>query len=221
LLEAVLYDLDGLMVDTEPLHQRASELALERYGRKYEEIPETLRKSVYGKRATDVASILIGGLGLPVSAGQWAEERNTIFLGLIEKGLDLMPGLAYSIGFFEKRGLRRAVVSSGDSRYIQRILELTGLRDRFEAVITGDDVTLGKPDPQCYLLGACNLDVNPECCLVLEDALAGVAAARAAGMKVIGVANRFNNRFDGADVVLESLAGIDDCLIARLETSCA
>ena len=55
MLEAVLYDLDGLMVDTEPLHQRASELALEPYGRKYEEIPEALRKSDYGKRADDVA----------------------------------------------------------------------------------------------------------------------------------------------------------------------
>jgi len=221
LLEAVLYDLDGLMVDTEPLHQRASELALEPYGRKYEEIPEALRKSVYGKRAVDVASILTGGLGLPVSAAQWSEERNTIFLGLIEHGIDLMPGLLDSIGLFERRGLRRAVVSSGDSRYVRRILELTGLSRRFEAVITGDDVARGKPDPQCYLLGARSLGVVPERCLVLEDALAGVTAARAAGMKVIGVANRFNGRFDGADLVLESLAGIDDLLISRLETSCA
>jgi len=221
LLEAALYDLDGLMVDTEPLHQRASELTLARYGRKYEEIPEAVRKSVYGKRAPDVAALLLGSLDLPVTAGQWSEERNSVFLELIEEGLELMPGLDDSLALFESKGFRRAVVSSGDYRYVHRILELTGLKARFEHVVTGDDVSRGKPDPQCYLLGASSLGVAPQRCLVLEDALAGVQAARAAGMKVVGVANRFNQRFDGADAVLESLAAVDEALLDRLAASIA
>ena len=94
---------------------------------------------------------------------------------------------------------------------------MTSLARKFEAVITGNDVTSGKPDPQCYLLAAHKLGIMPEKCLVLEDAYAGICAALAAGMKVIGVENHFNSQFDGAHVVVRSLGNIDENVLASLQ----
>jgi beta-phosphoglucomutase len=123
-----------------------------------------------------------------------------------------------SLAFFTRNGMKKAVVSSGDKRYVQRILRLTGLENSFDVVVTGNDVARGKPDPQCYLLGARKLEVTPSNCLVLEDAYAGIKAALAAGMKVIGIENKFNSKFDGAHMVLPSLAAIDSKVLEMLES---
>ena len=217
MFKAALYDLDGLIVDSEPIHGLASEKALNLYGHTLEDIPLAVRKSFYGKRVVDVAAEVVGSLDLPVNPERWAEERQKIFMGLIEKGVGLMPGMMESLAFFARNGMKMAVVSSGDKRYVQRILRLTGLENSFNAVVTGNDVTRGKPDPQCYLLGARKLEVMPSCCLVLEDAYAGIKAALAAGMKVIGIENQFNSRFDGAHMVLQSLAAIDSKVLGMME----
>jgi beta-phosphoglucomutase len=214
--QAVLYDLDGLIVDSEPLHGIASEKALNAYGHTLGEIPESVRKSFYGKRVEDVAAGIVESLHLPVSPERFAGERLRIFMQLVEQGIELMPGMEESLALFEKMGLKKAVVSSGVKEYVYRMLEVTGLALKFEAVITGSDVTRGKPDPQCYLLAARRLEVVPEKCLVLEDAYAGICAALAAGMKVIGVENHFNSRFDGAHMVVRCLGDIDEKVLACL-----
>ncbi|MEA1996120.1 MAG: HAD family phosphatase [Gemmatimonadota bacterium] len=220
MLEAALYDLDGLIVNTEPIHGEASEKALNVFGHTLGDIPENVRKSVYGKRVVDVAAEFIGCLNLPVSPECWAEKRLEIFMQLIEDGIELMPGMEDSLRFFSSHGLKKAVVSSGDRRYVHRILEMTGLEGVFGEVIAGDDVTAGKPEPQCYLLAARRLGVSPPSrCLVLEDAYAGICAARAAGMKVIGIENLFNDNFKGADLVLKSLTEIDEKVLKRLGKS--
>lgn len=217
MFEAALYDLDGLLVDSEPIHGRASEKALAVYGRKLSDIPENIRKSFYGKRVIEVAAGVVESLGLAISPQRWAAERLAFFMQLIEEGISLMPGVEHSLALFETLGVRTGLVSSGDREYVLRVLELTGLRFRFAAVVTGDDVIRGKPDPQCYLLGAGKLDAAPSRCLVLEDAHPGVLAGKAAGMKVIGVENLFNDTFDGADLVLPSLAALNEKTLAALE----
>jgi len=215
--EAVLYDLDGLIVDSEPLHGIASEKALNIYNHTLSEIPESVRKSFYGKRVVEVAAGIVESLHLPVSPEQFADQRREIFMRLVEEGIGLMPGMERSLALFDKMGLKKAVVSSGDKQYVHRILELTGLARRFEAVITGSDVNRGKPDPGCYLLAARTLGAAPEKCLVLEDAYAGICAALAAGMKVIGVENHFNSRFDGAHMVVGSLCDLNENVLACLQ----
>jgi beta-phosphoglucomutase len=215
--EAVLYDLDGLMVDSEELQGKASEMALNKYGFSLEDLPDEMRKNFYGKRVIDVAGEVVDCLNLPAGPEQWAAERLDIFMRIIEDGISLMPGAEQSMSFFTDKGIKRAVVSSGDRRYVERILTTTGVAGIFDEVITGDDVSLGKPDPQCFLLGARALGVHPSKSLVLEDAYAGICAARAAEMKVIGIRNKFNDNFEGADLVLESLAEIDDEILNSLE----
>jgi HAD superfamily hydrolase (TIGR01509 family) len=218
-IEAVLYDLDGLMVDSEALHGQASEQALNKYGHRLEDLSWEMRKNFYGKRVVDVAGEIVDSLGLPASPEQWAQERLEIFMGLIEKGLSLMPGVEQSLEFFDRRGIRKAVVSSGNRKYVERMLEMTGVGPAFNLVITGDEVSHGKPDPQCFLIGARKLGVQPANSLVLEDAYAGICAAKSAGMKVIGIRNEYNDDYHGADLVLGSLAEIDDRVLRRLENS--
>ena len=216
MIAAVLYDLDGLMVDSEPFHLMASQEALKKYGHRLEDLPLELRKSFFGKKVVEVAGEVLDCLNLPLAPEQWAGERLEIFMRLIETGVSLMPGVERSLTFFNSKGMKKAVVSSGDRPYVERLLEITGVNSAFDAVITGDDVTLGKPDPQCFLIGARALGVSPSSSLVLEDAYAGICAARAAGMKVIGIENKYNDNFTGADLVLASLAEIDDRVLNLL-----
>ena len=217
---AALYDLDGLIVDSEPLHGIASEKALNAYGRSLDDLSDEVRASFYGKRVIDVAALVVESLGLKVSPARWADERHTIFMGLIEQGVKLMPGMTGSLELFKESGFKTAVVSSGLSDYVNRLLEITGLDGRFDTVITGDAVKQGKPEPECFLSAALNLNCAPESCIVLEDAWAGIRAGLAAGMTVIAVRNQFNLIYDGAHVLLDSLAEIDLPLLERL-SNCA
>ena len=216
MFKAVLYDLDGLMVDSEELQGKASEVALNKYGFSLEDLPDKMRRNFYGKRVIDVAGEVVDCLNLPTSPEQWAGERLDIFMRMIEEGISLMPGARQSMSFFSDRGMKKAVVSSGDRRYVERMLLITGVDHVFDAVITGDDVSIGKPAPQCFLLGAKVLGVHPSNTLVLEDAYAGICAAKAAEMKVIGIRNKYNDNFEGADLVLGSLAEINDEVLESL-----
>jgi beta-phosphoglucomutase len=214
--EAALYDLDGLIVNSEPLHGIASEKTVNVYGRSMEELSGEVRRSFYGKRVIDVAALVVDSLELEISPQRWADERHEIFMGLVEQGIELMPGMRQSLALFKELGLKTAVVSSGISGYVNRMLELSHLAGEFDTVVTGDVVSAGKPEPECFLLGASRLGVAPECCIVLEDAWAGIQAGRNAGMTVISVRNRFNLNYDGADALLDSLAAIDRSLLAKL-----
>ncbi|MBW7997679.1 MAG: HAD family phosphatase [Candidatus Glassbacteria bacterium] len=216
--EAALYDLDGLIVDSEPLHGVASEKALNVYGRSLEELSDEVRGSFYGKRVIDIASLVVDSLGLDIPPQRWADERHAIFMELIENGVDLMPGMRQSLSLFRESGIKAAVVSSGVGRYVRRLLEITGLDGDFDTVVTGDEVRKGKPDPECFLEGARRLGARPGRCIVLEDAWAGIRAGRAAGMAVIAVRNEFNANYNGAHVVLDSLDGLDSTLLETLST---
>lgn len=217
MFKAALYDLDGLMVDSEPAHEIATEKVLNRYGFKRSDIPEAIRNDFYGKRLKDIAEEVVKALGMDIDPLTWTEERHRFFLELISDGIPIMDGLLESIEYFRSRGMLLAVVSSGDRRHVKKMLEVTGLSDSFDKVINGDDVMAGKPDPECYLKGAAALGVEPACCIVLEDALAGICAGVAGGMTVIAVRNVHNTNYSGAHAVVDSLAQIDDRLLASLE----
>jgi HAD superfamily hydrolase (TIGR01509 family) len=175
-----------------------------------------VRESFYGKRVIDVARLIIDNLGMDLDPQRWADERTAVFMELLEGGMELMPGMRDSLALFKELEFRTAVVSSGARGYVLRMLEITGLSAEFDAVVTGDDVSRGKPDPECFLKGAERLEVAPAGCVVLEDAWAGAAAGIAAGMKVINVRNRFSPVHDGSHAVLDSLAQVDRLLLERL-----
>ena len=215
---AVLFDLDGLMVDSEPHALATWEMVMARRG---VQLDQAAIDAMLGRRLDDTARALIERFGLsddPVALGM---EKTDLQIEQLDGNVPAMPGLLELIDALEARGVKRAVASSGLRRYVHAVLHLIGLAGRFDAVVTGDDVANGKPAPDVFLRAAGRLGVPPAACLALEDAPNGIAAAKAAGMACIAVPNAFTRALDlsGADLVLPSLLAVRDALDAGWPSS--
>jgi len=183
---AVIFDLDGLMVDSEPLAEWAWNQVLARYGHR---LDSDVLSEILGLRVVDSARLICRRFQLPISSQEAADERDRLFLELVPTRLCVFPGLYPLLDELVSRGLLLGVATSGHRRYVTLALWTLAIESFFQAVATGDDVARGKPAPDIYLLAAARLGVPPGCCLVLEDAPLGVAAARAAGMFCVAVPN--------------------------------
>jgi len=208
LARQVVFDLDGVIADSEPLHERANDLYMERAGAV---LDEDLRDEMMGRRVRDLTDVLAARLGQPPD--QVFAEREAIFWELLEgEGVQSMPGLDKAVARLEDAGLRLAVVSSGTSAYVEFVLRWLQVRPAFQVVVSGEEVRRGKPDPEGYLLAASLLHADPADCVALEDTFHGVAAARAAGMRAVAIPNPLTAGMDfsAADAVvadLEAAAG--------------
>jgi HAD superfamily hydrolase (TIGR01509 family) len=200
---AVLYDLDGLAVDSEPLHLRAWERAMREMGRGFD---ASWMDPFFGSPVSVTAQSLAEAHDL--DPARLLARREEIFLELVDRGIEPMPGLEESLDLVRAEGARSALVSSGTRTYVERVLVQLRLRGvGFEAVVTRDDVERFKPDPEPFLRAAERLRVEPRECVVLEDAPAGIAAARAAGMIAIAVPNEHTRGLElaSADAVCPDL----------------
>ncbi|MCX2726673.1 HAD family phosphatase [Thermomicrobium sp. 4228-Ro] len=214
-IAAVVFDLDGVLVDSEALQLAAWQCYVERWEKK---LPATLLPRLFGRRLVDAASIIVEELGLPVAPDEAARERDALFLASLPGNVRPMPGAHELITGLRERGMRLGLATSGHRRYVQLVLVELGLADAFAAVVTGDDVARGKPAPDCYRLAASRLGVSPAACIAIEDAPLGVAAARAAGLRCIAVPNAHTAHLDGfaaADTVLPGL----DAVLPWLESN--
>jgi beta-phosphoglucomutase-like phosphatase (HAD superfamily) len=145
-LVAVVFDLDGLMVVSEPLAEWAWNQVLARYGQQM--APETFR-AILGLRVVDSARIVCKRLGLPVSPEEALAERDRAFLEAVPTRLEARPGLYTLMDELDHRGLALGLATSGHRRYVDLALKTIGLEDRFHAVATGESVEQGKPAPEC------------------------------------------------------------------------
>jgi HAD superfamily hydrolase (TIGR01509 family) len=177
-------------------------------------VDEALREDMMGRRVRELTDALAGRLGRPpdeVFAG-----REAIFWRLLERdGPRPMPGLEAAIGRLSGAGLELAVATSGTRAYVDLVLERLGVRAAFRAVVSGEDVANGKPDPETYLRAAALLGAGPAECVALEDTFHGVAAARAAGMHAVAVPNALTAGMDfsGADAVVADLEAAADYVL--------
>lgn len=209
---AAIYDLDGLMVDSEPLQLRAMNEALEGLGLT---LTDSVWMSYVGRKSLDIIESLSvkHGLGLSSTMIEAIEAieatKLTAYRRLIrEPGvLEPMPGLFESVAACRSVGLTLAIASSSVRGDVITILEGLGLVEMFDAITAGDEVSHGKPDPAIFLETARRIAVPPECCLVLEDSPHGIAAASAAGMISVAIPNRFTRQqdFSRADFTLDNL----------------
>ena len=195
------------MADSEPLAEWAWNEVLARYGHR---LDEALMQEILGLRVVDSARLLCRRFGLPLSPEEAAAARDRVFLEAVPTQLRAQPGLDPLLDALAERGLTLGVATSGHGRYVALALRTLRVERRFQAVVTGDDVTRGKPAPDVFLLAAERLGVPPAGCLVLEDAPLGVAAARAAGMVCVAVPNPriAPAQFGHADRVLPSLEAV-------------
>lgn len=206
MIKAVIYDLDDLMVNSAPKHFKATDILLQRYGHKYEELPDKLKTNFIGKRVIDVLKNIIGHFKISADLNELYRERMRIFLDLIRDELEAMPGLFKSLKLFKNK-YKIALASSGTRKYIEFVLEKFEIENYFDVVVSGDDVKVGKPSPETYLIACKKLGLQPTECVVFEDAAVGVASAKSAGCKCIAIKNPYTPPQDlsEADLVLGSL----------------
>jgi HAD superfamily hydrolase (TIGR01509 family) len=181
--DAVLFDNDGLLLDTESVWTRAEEDLFERRGRTF--TPADKRELV-GTSAAVAGRVLEERLGVP--AADVVEELNALVVAELEHGVEAMVGARELLARLRERGTPIGLVSNSPLHFVQRSLEITGLDGTFDVVLSAHEVANPKPAPDPYLEACRRLGVEPGPNVVaLEDSPSGVAAARAAGLTVVGV----------------------------------
>ncbi|MGH7277172.1 MAG: HAD family hydrolase [Candidatus Rokuibacteriota bacterium] len=181
----VVFDMDGVLVDSGQHHRAAWSAALAELG----ETPaagEFWRLTI-GRPAHEAVSLLLGRAISPAEAWRVARLKQAHYGKLARQGPLPVPGVENFLSVLDQHGVPRAVATSASRFEAERLLGRLGLAPHFEVVITAEDVRRGKPDPEAYLKAARQIGVAPRDCLVFEDALVGAASARAAGMRVIGL----------------------------------
>jgi len=212
MIKAVIFDMDGLMVDTEPLYSKAMSQVAEKRGKSF---TLDIKQKLMGRRAIESLTIFKEQLGLNESPEELLREREEIYGKLLAQNVTPMPGLFKLLDLLNKLDIRKAIASSSKRKWIELIIHKLGILDQFEIIVSGEEIKHGKPDPEIYLLTSKKLNLAPEECLVLEDALSGVASAKAAKMKCITVPNQFTQGLDfsNADLVVNSLEEIDETIL--------
>jgi len=181
----VIFDLDGVLVDTREFHFRAfvSLGEMEHY-----RITEQMFRTIYGWHNADIFPYIYGHALAPSEVQRLAARKEELYREGIRGQVVAMPGVTELVHGLKAAGFHLAIGSSTPRANVDLVLSELRIKDLFQVIIAGEDVTKGKPDPQVFLLAAERLGIPPERCLVVEDAVAGVRAARrTAGMKALAV----------------------------------
>ncbi|MDP2718738.1 MAG: HAD family phosphatase [Dehalococcoidia bacterium] len=203
---AVIWDMDGVIADTAQLHFRAWRSVF--LGHNVGFIYQDFRHS-FGQRNDTIIKNILGPKVNSDLINSIAGEKEKRFLDFIEEDLQALPGAVGLIKALHRSGCPLALGSSAPLANIEFILKKLKLKKYFPVITSNEDVLQGKPDPQVFLLAATRLNVEPSGCLVIEDAVAGVEAARNAGMKCIAVTNTHGpEHLKEADLVVDSLASV-------------
>ncbi len=214
--KAVIFDMDGVMIESEPLWEKTERILLRRRNIDYN---PTYRDKIVGLNQKDSARLLKETFGLPETVEEIIAERVGILISLYEKELELVPDLIPLLEGLKRKDFLLALASSSPLRVINFVLDRFSLHEFFSVVISGDSVELGKPHPDIYLLTAKKLGVEPKECVVIEDSINGIKSAKNARMTCIAVPDKRLNQeeFQTADLIVDSLDKISAQLIKNLK----
>lgn len=187
MLKAVIFDLDGLLVDSTPVHQQANRSFIESFGKLYL-APTSGRE---GMRIIDIVRDYKDLFDLPGTVEDLYQKRQEFFFELVKKELTLFPGVFELLEKIKQRKLKIALATSGDREYVRIVFEKwPRFNTFFTTAVVSEDVKRGKPYPDVYQKAVEKLVIKPHEAVVLEDSFNGVAAAKAAGIQVIAVPNK-------------------------------
>jgi beta-phosphoglucomutase len=210
----VIFDMDGVIVDSARAHRESWQMLAREMGRS---VSDEEFLSVFGRPSRDIIRILFGGDRSDEEIARMDDRKEALYRDGIRDAVPAMPGAVSLIEALLQAGLRLAVASSGPPENIDLVLDSLGIRGRFGAVVTGFDVRRGKPDPECFLLAAARLGVAPARSVVIEDAPAGIEAARRAGMKAVAlVGSHPPEKLRGADLIVSNLEELSFESVMRL-----
>lgn len=204
-LQAVVFDMDGLMFNTEALYELATRTILQRRGKT---CTGNLLDAMMGRQPPIAIQIMIDWHALDDTVDGIASETEEIFAEILDDRLVTMPGLTELLDATESAGIPKAIATSSGRKFVRGVLTRFQLEPRFAFVLTAEDVAQGKPHPEIYLTAAAKLGLAPQQILVLEDSAAGCLAAAAAGAFAVAVPDGQSqtHRFDGAQFIADSLA---------------
>jgi beta-phosphoglucomutase len=182
---AAIFDMDGALLDNMPLYFRAFRVFIERYG--LQPPPPSEAARLIGRRQSDIFPALFGRPLTPEEIARYSDEAAQIYQDMLI-GVTPLPGLVRFLDLLERRRAKIGLATSAPQATVAPTLAALGITGRFAAITLGDEVPRGKPAPDIFLETARRLDQPPDRCVVFEDSLAGIAAARAAGMRCIALA---------------------------------
>ena len=187
MIRGVIFDLDGVLVTTDELHYQAWKQVADQESIHFD---RTINHRLRGVSRMESLEIILERAGREYSPEQklaMANRKNNLYRELLQTltPADILPGVNTVLAELRRRGIKMAIASS--SKNTPLILSRVGLKDAFDAVADGNDITHSKPHPEVFLLAAQRLGLPPADCLVVEDAVAGIEAGRRAGMAVLGI----------------------------------
>lgn len=212
-LEAVIWDMDGVIADTASYHFKAWQTVFSRRKARFTE--QDFRRN-FGRRNDTIIRNTVRGITAE-DLEAIAAEKDAEFRRRVAENVKALPGAIEMIRSLREQGIKNGIASSAPMENIDLIIRALGIRDYFQAIVWGGEVTEGKPSPQGYLLAARKLGVRLENCLVVEDAIDGVAGAKRAGMKCLAVTyNHSRESLREADLVVDTLESVSVGALAGL-----
>jgi HAD superfamily hydrolase (TIGR01509 family) len=206
---ACIFDMDGVLIDSGSHHRAAWRALLDELGAAPTS-PEFWRLTI-GRPAEEAVPLVLGRFVAEDEARHFAYRKRELYLELARRGVQAVPGVHAFVTDLVQRRVPRGVGTSATRRDVDRILRDLDLRRHIDVVVSVEDVLWGKPDPEVYVLAARRLRVPPAACLVLEDSLVGLEAARRAGMRAVGVTTAHDEaelRGAGAERVIGNFEGL-------------
>ena len=185
-MKGVIFDWDGVVIDSSAQHERSWEILAEEISKP---LPEGHFKLGFGKKNQVIIPEILEWATDSDEIAMLSDRKEAIYRDLVrQSGVQILPGARELVSALRSAGIPRAIGSSTPRGNLDAIFAATGLGELFDAVVCGDDVVYGKPAPDVFLLAAQMLGLPPAECLVVEDAHAGIEAARRAGIPVLAVA---------------------------------
>ena len=203
--------MDGVIVDSGPAHTKSWQMLGEELGRP---VSDEEFNAVFGRSSRDIIHVLFGDAYSGEDVARLDARKEALYRDIVREAVPEMPGAVVSIRALHESGFRLAIASSGPEENISLVLDALKIRQFFPVVVTGFDVQHGKPHPQCFLLAAGRLGVEPPRCVVIEDAPAGIEAARRAGMRSIALTSSHPEEALGAaDHIIHHMSDLTPDLV--------
>jgi HAD superfamily hydrolase (TIGR01509 family) len=204
MIQAVIFDLDGVISDTQKIKTQTSvDLLFEKYG--VEMTHEDYEEKYAGMKTKQIFKDIFDIYNINDDLNKFIEQRIDLLNQSIEKEVPLVPGSLDLVDYFKSQNLRLALASGGMRYWVDLILKKLNIKNKFEVIAYSDEVEFAKPDPEIYELAAEKLNIKPEYCLVIEDAKNGMIAAKAAGMKCVGLVENTQDKSYPADILISNL----------------
>ncbi|MBI5393165.1 HAD family phosphatase [Candidatus Woesearchaeota archaeon] len=214
MIKAVIFDMDGVIINSEPLHDESTNILLKKYNIT---IPQAEKTQFFGLNDKDMFKIIIAKHKLKKTPEELTKERELIYFDIIDKkGLELFPGILETIKKFSKR-YKLAIATSAEKTKVDFTLKKFNLQQYFPVLITAEDIIKGKPDPEPYCKTIKKLNIKAREAIVIEDSVNGMKSALDAGCFCIAVTNTFSAKeLKGADLIVNNVSEINESVLALM-----